>query len=211
MPNSDVMRSNPTLKVEAGILGRWLWPLRLEDSLAAEYIEHTTKVFLRASAYCELFLSQSQVVAQRLSDVFHCLQGCVYLCTDAAAWESQHTAEALGQNAISWAQRASMLRPAASDDVKFAAESYSRSCGNIDILQNGEVYAPLNGSLLSADPLTQAQNSTEMETALSSAAVSIAKECGCIIDVSLTGKGDDAKARLHSIAAGAVMAAGVDR
>eukprot|EP00971_Amphidinium_carterae_P330872 6464133-Amphidinium_carterae.1 len=50
-----------------------------------------------------------------------------------------------------------------------------------------------------------------MEVALSCAASGIARECGCIIDVGLTGKGDDAKARLHSVAAAGCVVASTKR
>eukprot|EP00971_Amphidinium_carterae_P026627 525513-Amphidinium_carterae.1 len=128
------------------------------------------------------------------------------LCLDACAWDNQHGSAALAKNARFIAPVSSAVRPdCAEDSMPLRRLTQLVALTFMSRLRTAK--DKLDGTLLSADPLTQVQNTFEMREALVSGIKGAAEETGTSADAALSGKGDDSRSH-HTTLARALMATG---
>ena len=149
-------------KVEAGILGRGLYPLSYETSLVSELLEKWSKIILEEDEYCQLEKSYEHTVAQRLRLWRKFIRGSILLCSDASAWDCQHSSQDMEMSLIRICDLAKKLRPEISQLAESLKEAACASQYDKRILIRDKLFAVVAGALFSGDGLTAHVNTEQI-------------------------------------------------
>ena len=136
LPLATHQASKRIKKVEAGILGRGLYPLSYETSLSTEVIEKYSKPLLEASPYSQLEKEYGHILAQRLRIWKAMLDQKVVLCSDASAWDQQHSVVETKHAIRAICAVAVALRPAINAEIEIVRDADRLSSQHEQDLRN---------------------------------------------------------------------------